>query len=156
MATGLKVVTCLRAFCSRTTERALIRVVAGVGRDPVEGNRESVVLLRELTGAPGRELEDARAAETSMGDEHGAVGLELRARRRDRRVLDRDAREVGQSGIGDMEGEERRDRRDDRVAEGFRDGQAAGGLIAAGGDDDAVEFFDRAVAERELEVLSLP
>ena len=26
MATGLKVVTCLRAFCSRTTERALIKV----------------------------------------------------------------------------------------------------------------------------------
>ena len=54
-----------------------------------------------------------------------------------------------------MEGEERRDRRDDGVAERFRDGEATGGFVAASRDNDAVELLDSAGAQCQSEGLAL-
>ena len=57
-----------------------------------------------------------------MGDQDRAVGLELGSRGGHDDVIDGDARELGQPGVGDMEGEERRYGWDDGMSEGFSDG----------------------------------
>ena len=41
------------------------------------------------------------------------------------------------------------------MTEGFRDGQAAGRFVTAGGDDDAVELLIGAIAERQAKSLTL-
>ena len=109
--------------------------IAGVRRDPVDLNGELVTGFGEATRAPSRKLEDRRAAEAPVGHENRSVGLELRAGSGDHDVLYGDTRKVGESGVLDVEGEEGRDRRDDGVPEGFRDGQAARGFVATRRDD---------------------
>ena len=57
-----------------------------------------------------------------MGDEHRTIGLQFRPGGGHDGVLDRDAGQVGQARVGDVKGEERGDRWDDGMAEGFGDG----------------------------------
>ena len=90
-------------------------------RHPVDRDLATVAAVGELTGAPGRELEDGGPAQAPVGDEQRAVGAELGAGERGLDLLDGDAGDVGQPRVLDVEREERGDGWDDGVAEGFGD-----------------------------------
>ncbi len=125
--------------------------LARVRRHPVDLDGEFVASFGEAARPPGGELEDRRAAEAPVGDEDRPIGLEFRAGRGDGDVFHRDAREVGEARILDVEREEGRDGRDDGVAQGFGDRQATGGLVATGRDDQLLREVGGAVAEVERE-----
>ncbi len=138
--------------------------------EPGEDQGEAVAPGRQLAGAPGRELQDRRAAEPPVGDERGTSrkeGLPLDARRG---FGDRKALQPLQPRVVDMEGEERGDQGFDRVPAGLRHGKAGGGLAAAGRQQEAIAGQDFAggefglparsrrilIRDRELEAGSRP
>ena len=86
-------------------------------RQPVHSQRKPVIHPVKRPRAPGGKPENGRSAQARVRDQQRAPLAQTKAREGDFCQLDGNPRQLAQPRSGDMEGEERRDRRLEGVTE---------------------------------------